>query len=233
MRLASIVLRNASALLRGPAKPGLAISFTAAALSAVAVPAVAQPSTTTSPYYQPAPAARPVAPTATYRLPPRRVGWELDVGLQAGTINCEDEDGRCGTFDGAGGVNIGGTYMFTPRLGINGQLWVMAHTEDDWTLSQFIGSVGVELRPVPILSLDAGIGVAHAALSSDRYNVAIRSDDAPAIYLGAGLELVRARTWALDVHVKFGAGFYGDENDDGEADVVARNVGVGVGLTWF
>ena len=209
-----------------------ALTSIALVLVAFAAPAAAQPSTAASPYYQPAPAGGP-QPLGTHRAPNPRVGWEFDVGLQAGTLSCEDDEGRCGTLDSAGGLNIGGTYMFGPRLGIHGQLWVMAHTEDDWTLSQFIASVGLELRPVPILSLQAGVGAAHASLASDRYNTAIRSDDAPALVLGAGIDLVRARNWALDVHLKFGAGFYGDENDDGEADVVARNVGLGVGITWF
>jgi hypothetical protein len=205
---------------------------------AVAVPTVAAAQPTAapgaaaapSPYYQPA--AQPAPVLRPYHAPrPRRVGWELDVAAQAGEINCSGA--LCNDFREAGGLSAGATYMIGPRLGINGQIWGMAHSNDGWTVAQVITTVGVELRPFPILSLQAGVGHAHAHQSWDFGNVAVGSDDAPAFMIGASLDVVRARTWALDVQLKFGTGFYDDEDGDGDPDVIARNIGLGVGVTFF
>lgn len=183
-----------------------------------------------SPYYQPP----PVAPVAIHAaVPPPRVGFELDVGLQGGEINCSSPNGECDGFVEAGGLELGGTYMFTPRLGVNAQVWAMGHSRSGWTLTQVITTIGVEVRPVPILSLQLGVGHAHASLSSDRGNLVVSSDNAPAVMLGASLDVVRARNWAIDVQAKYGQGFYGDSNDDGAADVIARNVGLGAGFTYL
>jgi len=191
-----------------------------------------------SPYYQPT-AAPPVGAPAPqlYAAPtaiPRRVGFELDIGLQGGEINCDSPNGECNGFTEAGGIDVGGTYMFTPRIGINAQVWAMAHSRGGWTLAQVITTVGIEFRPVPILSLQAGFGHAHASLSTDRIGgLVVSSDNAPAMMLGASLDLVRSRRWVIDLQAKFGQGFYGDQNNDGQADVVARNVGAGAGFTYL
>src|SRR5437762_1882235 len=81
--------------------------------------------------------------------------------------------------------------------------------------------------------LGLGFGAAPAPLSSNGGNLAVSSDNAAAVMLGASLDLIRARHWALDVHARYGQGFYGDSNDDGKADVTARNAGIGVGFTYL
>jgi hypothetical protein len=164
---------------------------------------------------------------------PPRLGLELDVGLDAGNLSCKSPNGECDEFMEAGGLDLGATYMITPHIGINAQGWVMAHSRDGWTISQLISTIGVELRPVPILSFQIGFGAAHASLSSDNSNLVVSSDNAAAIMLGASLDLIRARHWALDVHARYGQGFYGDSNNDGKADVTARNAGIGVGFTYL
>lgn len=214
---------------------------------AVAAPAVAAaqpggapppPPGAASPYYQPAPgpapAVRAAPPAYVAEALPARVGLELDVGLDAGNLSCKSPNGECDEFMEAGGIDLGATYMITPRIGINAQGWAMGHTRDGWTISQIISTIGVELRPVPILSFQIGFGEAHAELSTNRIGgLVVSSDNAPAVMLAASLDLIRARHWALDVHARYGQGFYGDENDDGKADVTARNVGVGVGMTYL
>ena len=48
------------------------------------------------------------------------------------------------------------------------------------------------------------------------------------------VDVVRGRRWALSLEARFGNGFYGDDADnDGEADIVGRNVGVGANFTVF
>ena len=163
-----------------------------------------------------------------------RVGLELGFGLQAGEIACESEGNFCQDFTEAGGLNLNAAYFLSPSFGIALDLWAMAHTEDDFTFTHYVNTIGVKWRPVPILTLSAGVGSAHATLDyHGAFNAQVTSADAFAVMGAASLDLIGGRRWALSVEARFGNGFYGDENDNGEADVVGRNVGVGVGLTFF
>jgi hypothetical protein len=165
---------------------------------------------------------------------PQRVGLELGVGLQGGKIFCEGQMNQCDGFTEAGGGNLSVAYFMRPTLGIALDLWAMAHTEDGFTFAHYVNTVALKWRPIPILTLTGGIGAAHAALSYDgNASVGVRSDDAFAILGAASLDLIRGRRWALSVEARFGNGFYGDEDEDGMADIVGRNVGVGAGLSIF
>lgn len=166
--------------------------------------------------------------------PPPRVGFEIGAGLQAGRIICESEGDFCNDFTEAGGANLSGAYFLSPTFGIAVDLWVMAHSEDNFTFAHYVNTVGIKWRPVPILTLTAGIGSAHASLDYDGvFQARYTSEDAFAVMGAVALDVVRARRWALSVEARFGNGFYGDEDDNGEADVVGRNVGVGAGVTFF
>lgn len=166
--------------------------------------------------------------------PGPRVGLELGFGLQAGHIACESEGDFCDDFTEAGGLNLNAAYFLSPTFGIALDLWGMAHTENDFTFSHYVNTIGIKWRPVPILTLSAGIGSAHATLEYDGlFEAQTTSEDAFAIMGAASLDLIRGRHWALSVEARFGNGFYGDENDNGTADIVGRNVGVGLGLTFF
>jgi len=44
---------------------------------------------------------------------------------------------------------------------------------------------------------------------------------------------LRGRRFALSIELRGGNGFYGDSNNDGKPDTVARNAGVGAQLTFF
>lgn len=167
-------------------------------------------------------------------LPPR-VGLELGGGLQAGKIFCESEGSFCNGFTEAGGLNLSGAYFLTPKLGLELDLWAMAHTENNFTFTHFVNTVGVKWRPIPILTLTAGVGEAHATLD---YNGAIvaraTSGNGFAVMGAASLDVIRSWRWALSVEARFGNGFYGDDKDhDGKADIVGRNVGLGAAITVF
>jgi hypothetical protein len=180
------------------------------------------------------PGAAPPPNPAQEAGPPERVGFELGAGLQAGRIICESQGDFCNDFTEAGGINLNAAYFFSSSFAIALDLWVMAHSEDDFTFAHYVNTVGIKWRPVPILTLSAGIGSAHATLDyQGAFNASATSDDGFAVMGSASLDLVRARRWAFSIEARFGNGFYGDENDDGEADVVGRNVGVGVGFTVF
>lgn len=164
-----------------------------------------------------------------------RIGLELGVGLDGGKIFCHSEGTFCNGFTEAGGGNLGVSYFLTPRFGLTADFWAMAHTENNFTFTHYINTVGVKWRPIPILTLTGGVGAAHATLD---YNgiVAARatSDNGFAILGAASVDVIRSWHWALAVEARFGSGFYGDDKDnDGMADVEGRNVGVGAAFTYF
>lgn len=167
-------------------------------------------------------------------LPPR-VGLELGGGLQVGKIYCDSDNGFCNDFTEAGGVNLNAAFFLSPKFAIMADVWAMTHREDNFTFTHYVNTIGVKWRPLPILTLTAGIGAAHATL--DYHGVvsgSATSDDGFAILGAAAIDVVRSRHWALSIEARFGNGFYGDDkNNDGTADVVGRNVGLGAAFTVF
>lgn len=174
----------------------------------------------------------PLPPPAPAERPPRQ-GLELALGLQGGRIFCESQMGQCDGFTEAGGGNLSASYFFSPTLGVALDLWAMSHSDDGFTFTHYVNTVALRWRPMPILTLTAGIGEAHASLAHDNLNLAVKSDDAFAIMGAASLDVIRGRRWALAVEARFGNGFYGDSDEDGMADIVGRNVGVGAHFALF
>lgn len=170
------------------------------------------------------------------QLPPPRTGLELGAGLYGGEINCENENGDfCDGVTEAGGFDLHANYFFNPKLGVTLDIWPMLHSEDDWTFTHNIVTIGAKFRPVPILTLTAGVGSAQARLEyRGLVNIDSETDTVPSVMFAAALEVVRGNNFAIDLQARFGAGFYGeDDNDNGEADVVGRNLGLGAAVTWF
>ena len=165
--------------------------------------------------------------------PRQRTGLELALGLQGGEIQCESQMGQCDGFTEAGGGNLSAAWFFGEKLGIALDLWAMSHSNDGFTFTHYVNTVGVKWRPLKILTLTGGIGAAHASLSHDNTNLQVSSDDGAAVMGAASLDLIRSRRWALAVEARFGTGFYGDEDEDGMADIVGRNVGVGAHFAIF
>jgi hypothetical protein len=168
--------------------------------------------------------------------PPPRVGFEGGFGLYGGEINCENENGEfCDGVNEAGGIDLHANYFFNPSLGLFFDVFPMAHTQDDVTLTHTIVTAGLKWRPVPILTLAGGIGSAQARWRYEGIiNLDAETDTVPAILLSAGLEVLRGRSFALDLQARLGVGFYEeDENNNGRADIQGKNVGFGAALTWF
>lgn len=164
---------------------------------------------------------------------PERTGLELALGLQGGKIFCEGQMGQCDGFTEAGGGNLNASYFFRPTLGVALDLWAMSHSDDGFTFTHYVNTVALRWRPAAILTLSLGIGEAHASLSHDSTQLAITSDDAFAIMGSASVDVIRGRRWALALEARFGNGFYGDDNEDGMADIIGRNVGAGAHFAVF
>lgn len=169
--------------------------------------------------------------------PPPRIGWEVGLGLYGGEINCENENGDfCDGVTEAGGFDLHAAYFFRPNLGIYVDVWPMFHSEDNWTFTHNIVSVGAKWRPAPILTLTGGIGSAQARLRYEAFGLQgeTETDVVGAVMFAAAIDVVRGRSFAIDLEARAGIGFYDDDdNGNGEADVVGRNLGVGAAITWF
>lgn len=159
-----------------------------------------------------------------------RLGLYGGFALHAGNISCEGDN--CGDFREAGGFDGHVGYLFNDKLGLHFDLWLMSSSQNDVTLTFSSATVGVRYWVVPIIWLQGGLGVGHA---NWRYQGIIdfeaNSDDVPVLQLGAGVELIRSKRWAMDLEGKIAWGSSTD--DDGNRDSTGRMVGAGVGFTWF
>lgn len=159
-----------------------------------------------------------------------RDGFMLGFGINFGEISCAGAG--CDDVTEAAGLDIHLGSMVSPRMGIDVEIWGMAHTEDNLTLTHTIATLGVQYWLLPRLWVKGGVGVAQAAWEYDGLiNVEDQTKRVPAIMGAVGYELMVGKRFALDVQLRGGVGFYGDA-DDG-TDIEARNVGLGAGFTWF
>jgi hypothetical protein len=170
--------------------------------------------------------------------PPPRVGLEGGFGLYAGDIRCHNETANnvCDGVSEAGGIDLHLNYFFSPKLGIYGDVFPMVHDADNVTLTHTVVSAGVKWRPAPILTLAGGIGSAQARwkFKGILSGLEAETDTVAAIFLSAGLEVVRSKGWAIDLQARLGVGFYDEDNDDdGEADIQGKNIGLGASMTFF
>lgn len=157
----------------------------------------------------------------------RRDGLLIGVGLGAGHMQCEGEG--CDGVTEAGGLNVQLGAMITDRFAIVGDLWAMGHTEDRLTVSQSMATLGPQFWLFDALWLRAGVGLARAAFNYDAEIVDIGDETelVPAAMAAVGLELLHTDDFALDAQLRFGSGFFNDE------DTQIQNISVGVGANWY
>lgn len=160
----------------------------------------------------------------------RRDGFMLGFGINFGEISCAGTG--CDDVTEAVGIDIHLGSMISPRTGLGFDLWAMTHTEDNLTITHAIATLGVQYWLLPRLWVKGGLGVAQAAWKYDGpINLENQTEYVPAIMGAVGYEILVGRSFALDVQLRGGTGFYGDA--DNGTDVQTSNVGIGAGFTWF
>ena len=156
----------------------------------------------------------------------QRHGLFGGFGIYGGHISCDGGD--CGDFRAAGGAAGHLGYAFTPRLGVVVDVWAMTSKENDVSITFVSGTVGLRWWLAPIIWIHGGVGNGHAVISWQ--GVSGRGDDVPVGHLGAGVEVVRGKSWALAVE---GRVAQGTSTDDDALVQTGRSAGVGATLTFF
>lgn len=163
------------------------------------------------------------------------VGLFGGFGLHAGNLSCSGDN--CGDeFRKAGGFDAHIGWGLSAKFGIIGDFYLLTSKEENLTITQSIGTVGVRYWIVPILWVQAGVGGASASYRYDGplgFTLEGHTDNVAAVAAAIGVEVVKGKHFALDVEARIGYGFYGDENNDDQPDDTGRSSSLGVGLTWF
>lgn len=159
-----------------------------------------------------------------------RQGVHFGFGIGGGQMSCESTNDICdATLDEAGGIDLHVGGMINPRLSLQGDVWVMFHTEDRVTISHSITTFAAQYWLFPRLWVKGGVGFAIARAVYDGPLIMLEDETkaVPGIMLNAGYELIAGQSFALDVQLKFGTGFYDDDN------IRAHNTALVVGFNWY
>jgi hypothetical protein len=175
--------------------------------------------------------AQPGAPPAGAQKAERK-GFLIGFGVGGGHMSCEStgEEEICDGVTEAGGAHFLIGTMLRPHLGINGEIWVMGHTEDNVTITHAITTVGVTFWLMPRLWVRGGIGGAIAAWRWKGplgLNLSDETESVPAVMGAVGFELKDDPGFAIDVQLRGGTGFYKDDQ------AKAHNAAIAVGFTWY
>jgi hypothetical protein len=184
-----------------------------------AAPSPGAPATTA-----PAPAPTVKAP-ATQAGPLNHHGLVIGVGLGAGNIstsNCFD----CGP-GAAFEFHAGG--MLSPRLALVGHLWTFSRSDAGVGTDHTLYTVAARYWAADRLWLEVGMGGANFKVTGDNVQVGgqtlvIAEKRGGLGLVGvAGLEALQAGTFALDLQLRLGRGFYGKGNVDDLAFMVGAS----------
>ncbi|HEY8145384.1 MAG TPA: outer membrane beta-barrel protein [Kofleriaceae bacterium] len=154
-----------------------------------------------------------------------RRGWNVGVGLGGGEISCSGPG--CDDVTEAGSLNLQLGKMLRPRLRAVLDLWGMAHKEEDFTVNQTLLTAGVQIWIINRLWLRGGVGIATAGFSyeGDLDDTEDERHSTIGLAGGIGFEVLSRRTFALDLELRGGTGFYDDKR--------AHNGAFNIGVTWY
>lgn len=173
--------------------------------------------------------AQPAPPEA----PPQRHGIFGGFGLYGGNISCDGSS--CGNFSKGGGASGHIGYLFSQQFGLLFDVWGMSAKDsansNDITLTFVSATLNARYYLAPIFWIQGGLGNGHAEVHVGAF--AARGDDVPVGLLAAGLEVVRGRSWALDVQVKVAQGTSTSSDANSGDTTTGRMFGIGANVTWF
>lgn len=154
-----------------------------------------------------------------------RRGWNVGVGLGGGEISCSGPG--CDDVTEAGSLNLQVGTMLRPRLRAVLDLWGMAHKEEDFAVNQTLLTAGLQIWVINRLWLRGGVGIATAGFNYDG-DLADTDDERHStvgLAGGIGFEILSRRSFALDLELRGGTGFYDDKR--------AHNGAFNIGVTWY
>ena len=160
-----------------------------------------------------------------------RGGLLFGIGVDAGHLACESiADIGCEGVTPAGGLSAHLGLMLSPSFAIVGNIWSMGHMDDRLFVSQSMASVGPRLWLGDRLWIEGGVGLARVSFNYDAgiADVEDSTDNVVAATAAAGFEFISTKDFGLDLHLRGGAGVYSED-----PDLRVRNVGIGLGATWY
>jgi hypothetical protein len=172
-----------------------------------------------APGYGPPPGYYPPAPRMY------RSGLVLGVGVGFGLISAADCGDICGGVL-SGEFHIGG--MMNPRLAVMADFWGNVRNSSDLSTTVWNGiyTGALQYWATDILWLKGGAGLAHMQLTDNGSGFAFGDEWGFGLMGAAGLEVVQSSTFALDLQLRLGHGFFSQGGD-------VNNVALMVGFNWY
>lgn len=156
-----------------------------------------------------------------------RTGATFGIGIGGGHIGCPDNG--CEDLTGSGSFSLHGGAIVGGRVAVLGDLWWMVHEDRDLSVNQGMLTGAVRVWPLSGLWLQGGLGVARLGVRYDPGLIVFerRTEWVPAFNLGLGVEPIATDSFGLDLHLKYGTGFYSDGEDR------VHNVSLNLGLSFY
>jgi hypothetical protein len=177
------------------------------------------------PYYPPPPPPPP--PHGVYRA-------GLVFGFSGGvgaihTNNCGDACGVAGLLEG----HIGG--MINPRMALMLEIWGADHpfsaggSSFETINSFFTGAAQYWVNDIVWIKGGLGFAEIREDFNSYGYGYTSNSSSGFGLFGAAGVEVMQAYNFALDIQLRIGNGFYSDS----AGSFSVQNYGLLVGFNWY
>lgn len=171
-----------------------------------------------------------------------RDGFIIGFGIGGGHMEIDSESGDESSFDESVSLDFHAGGMLSPQFAIVGDLWGLAHVESesiggadyDLTFTHTLVTAAGRYWFAPIFWAQAGVGFAQAraSISGDGIEANSESEVAPGLMLAAGIEILQTTSFVLDAQLRYGAGYYGEDQNVSE-DTTVHNLSLSAGFNWY
>jgi len=163
-----------------------------------------------------------------------RKGLTFGVGMGIGSLRADCPDDGCSETMEAVGFEGHIGWMLAPRFALLVESWVMVHRDGFLTVYQVVNTLQAQYWITAAIWIKGGVGNATAGykwrgIFVQREN---RTEAAPGVMFGVGWELVAKGNRVLDLHLKYGTGFYNTEVA-GEYVIEGQSVQVGATINFY